>query len=239
MNLDSNKNMPLYKQVVLDIENKISQGIYSKGERIPTEQELAKIYSISRVTVRNALDELSSCGLIERTPGKGTFVCNTKIARAITGANSFSQICRANGKKPGSKMIKSSLEQVSPQDAVLLQIPDNSFIVALERLRYADDVPVSFEVSHFPENYTFLLHENLNNSSLWQLLEEKYNIIFSKTKKTIELIYAPYEIAFYLNVEKGRPLLLVSAISYDQNGRPAHRSFQYILGDKFKLTMDA
>lgn len=238
MNLDASKNIPLYKQVVLDIEHKISQGEYSKGERIPTEQELTKIYGISRVTVRNALDDLSNRGLIERTPGKGTFVCNTKITRAITGTNSFSQICRANGKKPGSKMVKNSLEKVNPQDAILLNIPEDSFIVALERLRYADEIPVSFEISYFPERFNFLLQENLNNTSLWQLLKEKYNIVFSKTQKTIELIYAPYEISFYLNVNKGRPLLLVSAVSYDQDGTPAHRSYQYILGDKFKLTMD-
>lgn len=107
--------------------------------------------------------------------------------------------------------------------------------MVVERIRYSDKVPVSLEISRFPETFAFLLQEDLNNCSMFELLKTKYNIDFENSEKTIELTYASHQLAIYLQVPFNHPLILISSISRDLSGTPSHRSFQYIVGDKFKL----
>ncbi len=104
-----------------------------------------------------------------------------------------------------------------------------------ERIRFADDVPVSFEISRFPERFSFLLQEDLNDSSMFGIISGKYGISFGESRKTIELTYATHEISVYLRLPEAYPLLLITSVSCDTSNIPAHRSFQYIVGDKFKL----
>lgn len=235
MALDTQESTPLYQQIIDSLYSDISNGVYKKGEKLPTEQELSKKYGVSRVTVRNALAELTSQGLLSRQKGRGTFVTSEKISRSISGVHSFSEICRSIGTTPGAKVIKCTIEDATDEDIAALILPEGSSVVVVERIRYSDDVPVSLEISRFPETFTFLLQEDLNNCSMFELLKTKYNIGFENSEKTIELTYASHQLAIYLQVPFNHPLILISSISRDLSGTPSHRSFQYIVGDKFKL----
>ena len=229
---------PLYLQLADQLREDIRTGKYKKGEKIPTEEQLSEAYQVSRVTVRNALKILTRDNLLSRKQRKGTFVTEDKLQRNIVLNTSFSNICRENGKVPGSKVLKCMLERANASDVSELLIPENSPVIVLERIRYADDVPVSIETSRFPERFSFLLDEDFNNASLFDILKDKYDIVFYRNpyvKKTIELVFASYETAYYLNLPDGYPLISVSALSCDSDNHPIHRSLQLIVGDKFKL----
>ena len=79
--LDEQNVVPLYKQLISELEGKIAQGIYQPGEQLMPESDMAKTFGVSLITVRKALKELADRGLIERQQGKGTFVRKTKITR--------------------------------------------------------------------------------------------------------------------------------------------------------------
>lgn len=227
---------PLYLQLKKQLLENISAGVYSKGQKIPTENELAQIFSVSRITVRKALKELEQEGLLVRHQGKGTFVTDHSLRRDISHNSSFTEICSSTGLTPGGRTIKSVFEDATPSDVKELGVEPESKVIALERIRYADGIPVAIEISRFPEDFSFLIEEDLNNASLVTLLADKYNIHFTGTgTKTLKLVYATYEQAKYLSLPKGYPLISIACVSHDANGRPCHRSLQLIVGDKFEL----
>jgi len=235
MNLNKKDITPLYKQLTDMLRRDIEEGKFKKGEKIPTELELSKLYNVSRITVRNALEELSKENLLIRKQGKGTFVNTEKLSRGISGLQSFSDMCRETGCKPGAKVIKCVIEDANEKDMEVLELGGNSKVIIIERIRYADDVPVALEISRFPERFSFLLDEDLNDSSMFSILSKKYHIEFTNARKTIELVFATYEMARYLSVSQGYPLLSITSVSNDNTGVPSHRSMQFIVGDKFKF----
>ena len=167
MKLDENKAEPLYTQLENLLKAKLENGDRQKGDKLPTEMELSEKFKVSRITVRKALGSLVQQGLIVKRSGKGTFVSNEKIQRPLSGgAISFTSLCEAQGLIPGAKTIKSVLEPPTPKDREVLGLTENDRVISIERIRSADGTPVSVEVSHFTEDLSFLLDEDLTNASL-------------------------------------------------------------------------
>lgn len=234
--VDSCKAEPLYVQLKNQLLMNINSGVYARGQKIPTESELVQQFSVSRITVRRALDELEKSGLLVRHQGKGTFVSDQPLRRDISRNSSFTRICEATGLVPGARTIKCVFEDANADDLRDLKLQEGDKVISMERIRYADNVPVSIEFSRFPESFSFLIEEDLYNSSLIALLASKYNIQFTSTStKTLRLVYATYEQAKYLDTPKGYPLISITCVSYDSNGAPCQRSHQLIVGDRFEL----
>lgn len=225
----------LYLHIYSDIKNAIEKGEIKPGDQIPPEIELIEKYKVSRITVRTALKMLANENYIIRSAGKGTFVPIKHYQRAISSTMSFSQVCASMGYTPGAHTIKCCIENASDEDINELGLKLNSKVVVVERLRYANEVPVSLEISHFTEEFDFLLHENLNDNSMYAIIQEKYGIIFSDSKKILELQFANYEWSKYLSIPINYPLLSIKSVVSTTTGEKAHRSHQLIVGTKFKL----
>ena len=229
--------LPLYQQLVELLKEEIHVGRYKQGQKLPTELELCKLYHVSRNTVRSALQQLEKENLLLRQQGKGTFVSKKKYNHHIVPARSFTDMCREIGCKPDAKVIKSVIKGTSEADVVFLDLRPEAKIIAIERIRYTDGVPVELEISHFPESFSFLLDEDLNHCSMLELLREKYGIWFTKSRISLEVTFASYEMSHYLSVQKDYPLLLINSELSDQNGMPSCRCVQYVVGDKFKMIL--
>lgn len=111
----------------------------------------------------------------------------------------------------------------------------NSSVVVIERIRYANALPISVESTRFTTDFTYLLDEDLNNQSLYKLLREKYRIDFFHSNKVVELSFATYQLAKYLDIQKGYPLLKMESQMYLDSAVPFARNSQFIRGDKFKM----
>ena len=104
INMNPNSIVPLYVQVVECLKRDIENGVYNATGRIPTEAELAEQYKVSRITIRRAVDDLVSQGLVEKKQGKGTFICRQKFAKDIKNLQSFSETGRTvAGELAGSR----------------------------------------------------------------------------------------------------------------------------------------
>lgn len=237
METNQGERKPLYSQVYDSIKSDIESGTYKKGEKIPTENELSLKYNVSRITLRSALDKLVRDNYLVRYRGRGTFVKSEKYTRSIAENLGFSEMCRRLGCKAGAKTIKSVIEDATSADIAELQIPEGSSVFVLDRIRYMDDIPVSLEIGRYTDRYMFLMEEDLNNQSLYQLLSDKYGIIFGDCTRKIEIVYSTYQLSKYLNVPIDYPLLYMYGLVYDSDGVPAYRNQHYIVGDKFTLTL--
>lgn len=236
MELDNTIATPLYKQLEEKLQTEIENGERPAGSRIPTENELSEQYKVSRVTVRKALSKLTDMGYLDRKSGKGTFVAEKKLQRGLSkGVISFTEMCNLMGVRPGAKIIKIALEDPTLRETELMHLKTDEKILVLERIRYADDKPVILELNKFSESFSFLFSENLNDSSLYEILKDKRNIIFDQSSKTLDIIFAASKEAKALNISKGYPLLRIDSILQDTNNNVFNLSQQLCIGDKFKL----
>lgn len=227
--------MPLYVQLMEELETSIRNGVYKPGDKIMTEAEMAKEYGVSLITVRKAVGSLMEKGLVVRKQGKGTFVTKPKYSRNMKKLQSFTEMCEQMGVKPGAQVLENRLIMADKKVADRLGIEPGSNVVYISRLRLADGEPVQVEKSYFPLKYAFLLEEDLNNGSMFECLKEKAGAKVASSEKMIELCRATAEEAALMDVKKGDYLLFVKSTAYDENGEPMYAGIQLINGDRFSL----
>lgn len=236
MKLDNSIVTPLYKQVEEMLLNEINSGHYQPGNRIPTENELSEHYRVSRVTVRKALSALAEAGYLERKSGKGTFVAEKKLQRNISSvALGFTEMCQLMNQKAGAKTVKIALEDPTEKEIEAMNLTEGEKVLVVERIRYADDKPVLLEYNKFPESFSFLFSENLNDASLYEILKEKYNIILDHSSKIIDITFASSKEAKALDITKGYPLLRIDSVIHDTTSSITTLCLQLCIGDKYKL----
>jgi GntR family transcriptional regulator len=234
MELDNNSSTPLYKQLTDILVSQIESGKLPIGSKLPTECELCKQYNISRVTVRKAMETLSENRYIERKPGKGTFVSEKKIQRSFSALISFTDMCLMQGLKASAKTIRLDIVDPTEEERTKMKLKPQDKILILERLRYADNIPVTIEISKLPEDFFFLFDEDLTNASLYTVLK-KHNIFLTNSVKMLEIVQANYKASKLLNISKNHPLLCITSEVSDASGNYLHLSKQLSLADKFKF----
>ena len=114
--LDTTSIVPLYKQLKDLILKEIAEGQLKPNQKIPTELEMSEMYQISRMTVRKALAQLVDEGVLAKKQGKGTFVQEQKMEEDLSSPNSFTNLCKRNGKMPGGRTLKFVLEEATDRD---------------------------------------------------------------------------------------------------------------------------
>lgn len=233
--LDGKAVTPLYVQLMEQLEDKITKGVYGPGERLQSEAEMAKTYGVSIITVRNAISALIEKGLVERKQGKGTFVSKPKFTRDMKKLHSFSEMCERIGVRAGGKMLENKL--VIPEDKILnhLGLERGSQAVFISRLRYADGEPIAIENNYFPLKYAFLLGETFDDNSLFAFLNERAKVIVASSEKKIEICRATTREAGILKIGKGDPLLYIKSVTYTKDNEPIYVGTQIMNGERFSL----
>lgn len=230
--LDAKTVVPLYIQLMEEIEENIRRGLFPPGEKLPAEALMAKQYGVSVVTVRNAVSSLAEKGLIERKQGKGTYVTNSKFTRDIQNIQSFSQRCLHMGIQPGGRMLSNRLVPAGEKMCEQLEVESGSFLVYLSRLRTADGEPVAIENNYFPMKYAFLLDKTLDDDSLLELIKSETGDYVAVSKKRIELCRATDSEADLLGVAQGDPLLYIKSIAYTKDQVPMYVGTQIFNGER-------
>jgi len=228
--------VPLYLQLKESLRSSITTGKLKAGDKIPTEVELSEKYNISRVTVRKAVSELVEEGYLVRKQGKGTFVQSQKIERKVVHLTSFTAACEAHGLKASSKTVKREIILPASNDKKRLQLEEDDQLLFIQRVRYADEQPLMLENNYFSfKKYKFLLEENLQGS-IYQLLQDKYQIILNNPGETsLELVRALDDVASLLDVPIGEPLFYMeTVVSFEET--PVYLGKQYMIGERYKFS---
>jgi GntR family transcriptional regulator len=207
---------PLYYQIEQQILEEIHQGRLKPGDRLPSEPELSRRFGVSRITIRRALKDLSQQGIIYSRQGKGTFVAQTRI-REISGFRSFSDDIRARGLTPSSQVINFSRIPADETVASRLNIKPGEMVYCLERVRLANDQPVAFETAFLPVHLVPDLDRfDFNVQSLYAILREHYHIYPTWADAEIEASSASPEVAKYLGMKIGEPVLTAYRQTYTE-----------------------
>ena len=231
--VNPNSVVPMYKQILKLLSDRIAGGVWGPGEKLPPESALMQEFGVSRITVRAAIEELTDNGVLVRSQGKGTFVASPKSTYKANDITGFTRSCKLAGKVPTSRLIKREWIYPNQTDMEFLGIPEQQHIIYTERLRFVDGNPTLIEVNHFSPELDFLFEEDLEGS-LFEVLE-KHGISIENRHRSLEICYATKDEASLLEVEKNKPLILFRDEQFDQDGKPVYLSKQIYNTDHMKF----
>ncbi len=234
--ISRDSKLPYYHQLYEILRQTITRGEWQPDDILPSELELMERYQVSRITVRQALDQLVNEGLIYRQRGRGTFVAHPPVEQALTRIISFTEDMRQRGFIPGTQVLSAELIPASPEIAGQLQVEPGEMLARLERLRLADNEPMSLEESLLVHRYCpGILNHNYAATPLREALEQHYNLQLVRARQSIRAIVAPRKLAEQLAIPPNSALLYIERISYSQHGVPVEFLRLYHRGDRYVL----
>lgn len=231
MYIDKKSPIPVYFQLKNIIAGKIRNGEFPEGGLIPSERDLGESLNISRMTVRQALNQLVSEGVLYREKGKGTFVSRSKIVQR--NIMSFSETVRRKGLTPSTDVLYFGKMSCTPEIAELLDRKENEGIYHIKRLRLANDVPIAIEEVFIPEMFCPDIEKHDLKSSLYKLLKEEYSLVVSYMDNSIEAAKVSREEKKLLGITDSIPVLRITSVNHNDVGlklfyeRDVYRSDEY------------
>ncbi|MBX6767059.1 MAG: GntR family transcriptional regulator [Actinomadura rubrobrunea] len=212
--IDPHSPVPKYSQLRAILLEMIESEELPVDAPIPSERELCVRYGLSRMTVRQGVDQLVSEGRLYRVPGKGTFVARPKIEMPLRLV-SFTEDMLERGMRPGAIDLDRRTIAADAHLARLFDVEPGTRIHVIERLRTADGQPMALERSHILASLApDLLDRRLADRSLYGVLEAVYGVVFDAGDQTIDAAVADATEARHLQIPRGSAVLLLRRRSY-------------------------
>ncbi|HEX3969348.1 MAG TPA: GntR family transcriptional regulator [Edaphobacter sp.] len=236
--LDKTSFTPLYFQIQSHLLKMIQSGQLRAGDPVPSEEELARVYGVSRMTTRQALQSLKSQGYADGQKGRGTFVTQPKVEKDIAHLAGFTAEMRSLGMKASSRVLESSSLTADDETASRLQIEPGARIFRLVRLRYADHVPVAIEEGSLSlERFPGIDKVNFITASLYQTLRDRYRVAIDNADEILEARAANRNEAELLDIRVRSSLLVISRILRSADGKPIEAARSLYRGDRYRAVL--
>jgi GntR family transcriptional regulator len=237
--LDRNSPVPLYYQVKQRLLEKLGDGTWKPGDLVPSEQELQETYGVSRITVRQALSELTHEGRFERHRGQGTFVANKPLVHNPSKRISITELMREQDIEPVWQIRQRDFVTPLPSIAETLGIRSNAKIYFVDFLLSADKEPIGRHLTHLTkpvaESGNVASLSDLELGAFFRALPNREGIQISRT---VQAVPASSEEAKLLKVRAGFPILSIEVTYTDKNGNPLEHLRANYRGDRFKFQLD-
>jgi len=232
-------SLPIYQQIRNKIQDWIVSKEYGLGEQIPSETELAKTFSVTRMTVRQAISLLIQEGLLNRKRGAGTFVTTdpkliSKFSLDFTG---FMDELFYQASK--SKTLSAKIEVIKTPNIVKEKLKtDDDEIVKIERVRTMNGQIFAYTINYLPKKIGLKIDEKiLFDKPLLKILEIDLGIEFDEAFQTIQASFSDQYVSEKLETPSGSPILLVERIMYDKKKKPFELVQTSYRGDVYKYVV--
>lgn len=220
---------PLYDKVYRELRSQIETGTLRPGDHLPSERAIAEQLGVSRITVRRALQELASDGLIE----------GRRVASYGEPANalvSFSTMGAERGLSASSRVLSADVRAATIDEAEALRMPPGGPIFELRRVRLLGGLPIAVDESHLSyERVRGIENVDFTTASLYGTLTDRYGIVPTRADYAIEAVRASPEEAELLDLEVGGALLRASETMYDQHDVPTDTGRIIYRGDRYRF----
>ena len=235
--IDRNSSIPLYEQIKHIIRFQILSGEYTYGSRLPTEEEYCQQFDVSAITVKRALNELASAGLVSRRQGSGTIVTRKPVDENFKLTAGFSEIARRSGRKPSSRVLQIGTVEASPNLLNTFHLPPATAIrfMSFQRLMIANDRPSAVLTAYVIEEIGEKMRlYDLDNISFYRLYEEILGRKVARSENTLSPINVSPEVAKLLQVDPGSAHMHIRGVSYLEGGLTVEMSVGIFSGDYFE-----
>lgn len=206
------------------------------GQKLPPERILCDTYGVSRITVRHALKMLQDQGLLERMPGRGTFV----KAAAVKKMPILDMDYEKSLKREAPEVIRNviSWEPILPAEEIMneLGLLKSEKCLLIERIDIQNGLPLSYDKGYIPMNLSSGIDDSIiNQVSFLHLWAQRENLAISYIRSATEAIEAGDIEAERLQVPVGAPMLLTTDTVFSTEGKALAVFVTVYRGDKFKL----
>ncbi|MFD1150982.1 GntR family transcriptional regulator [Saccharothrix hoggarensis] len=205
------------------------------GSPIPSERDLAEQYGVSRITVRAAVGQLVTEGLLTRAKGRGTFTARRRMDVQLY-LESFTDDMRRRGLVPATEVVACAEQPAPPEAAAALDLLPHEQAYRLVRLRRADGVPLAVERGWYNPRVVPDLDRHDLTTSLYSLIADRYGVQLDHATQTVWAEGADPETAKLLGVRTGSPLLVFRRVT-GSRGRPVEDMTSWYRGDLYQVTM--
>lgn len=235
------EGIPRHTQISNWLRAEIERGEFKADDKLPSENELAKKFDVSRVTIRRALQSLESESIIYRCQGLGSFVSEHRATHNLIRLTDFNEDMIRAGLEPSSQVKKFETVVASDWLADQLQIELGCKVLQIDRLRFANAEPIAYDCTWLPVFYGQLLSEEaLEDSTIFRILEKEYNIPVTKGSYRMSAEIADEQMAGELNVPVNSPLFLIDRLSYTLGGKPLYYQKRFYRNDRviYEMTLE-
>lgn len=231
--------LPMYRKIADTIRSKINSGEYKVGEVIPTEAELREEFSVSRVTIRQALKLLIENDELESVQGSGTYVKEKKVNYDIYQQSSFKEKWAHLNVATHSDVITFEITKPSILMAENLNINENDRIFYVKRVRYIEDNPITVEETWLPLALFPDLTYHVMQNSKYEFIEKTKGFVIDRSEQEIIPILPPEEISTLLGIDPNQPIIEKRTRSYLQDNTVFEYSRNYFKPSDYKFTLVA
>jgi GntR family transcriptional regulator len=237
--VDSASPMPAYVQLEQDLRRQIQSGAQIRGLRLPSEETLARLYGVSRVTLRQALQRLADAGLVSRRHGVGTIITPIpEVTLDLKPMENVTSQLRQVGYSTQVAVLQLGVQGPPKETIDALRLAPGEAAILVRRLVSADGSPVSVISSWVPQTlFPGLETATLSSAedSLWTLLAANYGHAPARGKNVLEIVYSSAQEADMLRVGFGVPLIKLVCLVSDANDQPIEHSTALWITSKLRL----
>lgn len=237
MDIDRNDPVPLHYQLKNMLKEAIKAGHWGMGDLFPTDKELMERHSLSSTTVRRAISELVNEGLLERRPGKGTFVRRTPIEETLGRLTGFFEEMSRQGFTPSAAKVRTGEATIA--DGEIAAYPGikrfgGQEMFFIEKVQNINGKPIVYLISFWPQEYgRRIARHDLEQEGIYQVVAQDLGLVLTKADQVIYAGIANKHMAGMLEVKPGFPVLIVERVTY-AGDEAVEYSYNVYRADQYK-----
>jgi len=234
--------IPLWHQIAERMRTAVEKGAFSVGQALPSESALVARFGISRTTARTAYDHLENERLVARSSGKGTIVLPPGVDQPLNLLASFNEDMHARGLTPNYRILSVRKEPATAAVASGLAIERGTRTPVVERLLFADDLPIALSKSWLSPTVTsghgLPVLTNTDTGSLYLWLETACGVRITRGDEFIEASLADSATATLLGLNVGDPILTTRRFARTVDGTPVEYVTTHYVAQRYRFRLE-
>ena len=238
--IDKDSPIPLYYQIEEWLRGQIARGELKPGDMLEAEIALSEQLGVSRLTLRQALNNLTNDGLLIRKRAKGTFIAppRSKITFQREHLLGVTEVVTAEGQEVRSQVLEQKLIPAAGTLLEELKLTTQDMVILIRRLRSIGKEPIVIETTCHPyELFPELLQMNLTDASIYSILEEVYHARPRGALDSFVASVASKEEAQLLEIDPGAPVMRFQRTGYNQEGQPIEFTRSVYRADRYQFVI--
>jgi GntR family transcriptional regulator len=233
--VDRTSPVPLYFQIAENLKRAIESGALQPGDHLDNEIQLSERLSVSRPTVRQAIQRLAQEGLVVRQRGVGTVVVNRRIQRRLALSSLYEDL-KASGREPATTVLSVDRVAADEEVAAALGVALGLAVVRIERLREADGRPLAVMRNYLPVGLLQGIDAEslLSRHGLYETLRQQ-GVQFHSAEEVIGARKATTAEAALLQAPRSSTVLTMSRVAIDPSGRAIEYGVHAYLAERYSF----
>lgn len=228
-----------WTRIATDLADAIAGGVYTPGQRLPSEHMLARQFGVNRHTIRRSLASLCSQGLLRATQGSGTYVEDFAVELVLSSRTRHRQNLALVGMKGSLQVLSSNTLAAEAPVAAKLRVAVGTPLLALQVLAEADGLPISLSQRYFPAARFPQLEQVLRETgSLTRAFAAHGVADYTRQESRIATDMPDAVLAGQLHMPVSRPVLRVDSLNVDTAGVPIEWARAWLPGDRVALSIN-